>query len=110
MHANDSQVKRRVRNAFVRISGRAKRMDATQMCYCRFKKNQSNRITSAGGAGRNVLNTSLPGVDAPCPVLVLTQTGCRKKVSAAEHLVATQKQFVTVLLFTKAHLGSLLIL
>lgn len=33
MHANDYQVQRRVRNAFVRTSGRAERMAAAQMCY-----------------------------------------------------------------------------
>lgn len=37
MHANDYQVQRRVRNAFVRTSGRAEQMAAAQMCSCRFK-------------------------------------------------------------------------
>lgn len=54
--------------------------------------------------GEMFLNTSLPGVYEPCPGPVLIQTGCRNKGSAARHLAAT------VLLFTKARLGSLLIL
>lgn len=104
MHANDYQVQRRVRNAFVRTSGRAEQMAAAQMCYCRFKAVRVIVSPALEELGEMFLNTSLPGVDAPCPGLVLIQTGCRNKGSAAQHLAAT------VLLFTKARLGSLLIL
>lgn len=98
------QVQRRVRNAFVRTSGRAERMAAAQMCYCRFKAVRVIVSPALEELGEMFLNTSLPGVDAPCPGPVLIQTGCRNKGSAARHLAAT------VLLFTKARLGSLLIL